>query len=757
MQNIEITMTHCLLSVVCFLCVATTLIQGSTENERKIYIVYMGEVSHDADRISTMKEHDNMLLKAIGDEKTARESKIYSYGKSINGFAARLLPDEAKRLSDEDGVVSVFENTRRKLHTTRSWDFLGMPLSIKRRNVNVESDIIVGLMDTGIWPGCPSFDDSGYGPPPAKWKGKCDKGANFTGCNNKIIGARYYQLDNTPPDMDDPTPVDTEGHGTHTASTVAGIAVKDSSLYGLAKGTARGGVPSARIAMYKICWSDGCSDIDLLAAMDDAIDDGVDLLSLSLGGDSREFFHDTIAIGAFHAMRKGILTSCSGGNEGPEILTIENVAPWIFTVAASSIDRKFSSIIKLGDGTITSGNGINTFTMKNKMYPLTNGAHATNVTYTNETYYGNISACDSGTLSENLVKGKIVYCLGYTTQDDTIRQLGGAGTIMAIDAPTDYYILTLTPATMVVRSKVGNKLDRYINSTTNPRAVIYKSTTDRMVAPSVASFSSRGPAPQWLSRNILKPDIAAPGLNILAGYTKLRSITGTPSDPRYSSFNLMSGTSMACPHVTAAAAYVKSFHPDWSPAAIKSALMTTATPMKIKDKHGELSTGSGQINPSKAISPGLIYDIKESSYIGFLCKQGYNATTISLLVGGKRKYDCSSFKPAPGVDALNYPSMHVFLNGTESRISAVFHRIVTNVEPGNLEYKAEVASTKDLSVDVIPKTLKFSRMNQRGAFKVLVKGETRKHRTENLSATLEWISDKGHSVKSPILVFKPIF
>ncbi|GMI80908.1 hypothetical protein like AT5G03620 [Hibiscus trionum] len=755
-QNIEKTMIHYLLSFVCFLCLGTTLIRGSTENGRKAYIVYMGEVSHDGDRISAMEEHDNLLLKAIGDEKIARESKIYSYGKSINGFAARLLPDEAKRLSDEDGVVSVFENTKRKLLTTRSWDFLGMPISIKRRNAIVESDVIVGVVDTGIWPGCPSFNDSGYGPPPAKWKGKCDKGANFTGCNNKIIGARYYQLDSSAPIMDDPTPVDTDGHGTHTASTVAGIPVKDSSLYGIAKGTARGGVPSARIATYKICWSDGCSDIDLLAAFDDAVHDGVDLISLSLGGVSREFFQDSIAIGTFHAMRKGILTSCAGGNDGPEISTIENVAPWIITVAASSIDRQFTSIIKLGDGTITSGNGINTFKMKNKMYPFTSGARATNLT-TNETYYGNSSACDSGTLSEKLVKGKIVYCLGDSGQDATIDVLRGAGTIMAVDEPSDYYFLTLTPATIVVRSKVGDKLDRYINSTTNPRAVIYRSTTVPMVAPSVASFSSRGPAAQSLSRNILKPDVTAPGLNILAGYTKLKSITGSSGDPRHSAFNFMSGTSMACPHATAAAAYVKSFHPDWSPAAIKSALMTTATPMKIIDRYRELSSGSGQINPSKAISPGLIYDMKESSYISYLCKQGYNATDISLLIGGKRKYDCSSFKPAKGVDGLNYPSMHIYLNGSESRISGVFHRIVTNVEPGSLEYRANVASTKGLSVEVIPKTLKFSRVNQKRAFRVLVKGETKKIGTQILSTTLEWVRDKGHSVMSPIIVFKSGF
>ncbi|KAL4342220.1 hypothetical protein GQ457_08G018390 [Hibiscus cannabinus] len=560
-----------------FMCLATAYcVQGSPENERKPYIVYMGEVAEHRARLSIMDEHHQLLLRTVGDEDMARESKICSYGKSINGFAARLLPDEAKRLAEEDGVASVFENTRRKLLTTRSWDFLGLPpTSNNSSNAIVESNIILGLLDTGIWPGSPSFNDKGYGPPPAKWKGKCDKGANFTGCNNKVIGARYYHLDNDGSSTDEPTPVDTDGHGTHTASTAAGIPVKDSSVYGIAKGTARGGVPSARIAMYKVCWSDGCSDMDILAAFDDAIADGVDLISLSIGGNSKEYFNDSVAIGSFHAMRKGILTSCAAGNDGPTLATVENVAPWILTVGASSIDRQFTSTIKLGDGTITSGYGINTFSMKNKMYPFTNGAHATNLTGND---YGNISACDSGTLGKNKVKGKIVYCLGDSSQDHTIRMLDGAGTIVAIDEPSDNYLLTLIPATYVVRSKNGDKLDRYINSTRNPHAVIYKTKTVHMAAPFVASFSSRGP--QLTNPNILKPDITAPGLNVLGAYTELTSITGESTDRRYSAFNFMSGTSMSSPHASAAAAYVKSFHPDWSPAAIKSALMTTGKTSK---------------------------------------------------------------------------------------------------------------------------------------------------------------------------------
>ena len=167
---------------------------------------------------------------------------------------------------------------------------------------------------------------------------------------SKVIGAKYFNLDPTGPTADNLSPVDDQGHGTHTSSTAAGVAVKGASLYGVGRGTARGGVPSARIAMYKVCWTSGCSDMDMLAGFDEAIADGVNFISVSIGGPSRDFFADPIAIGAFHAMKRGVLTSCSAGNEGPHLSTVENVAPWILTVAASTLDRQFTTVVSFGNG-----------------------------------------------------------------------------------------------------------------------------------------------------------------------------------------------------------------------------------------------------------------------------------------------------------------------------------------------------------------------------------------------------------------------
>ncbi|KAF8654848.1 hypothetical protein HU200_061427 [Digitaria exilis] len=211
------------------------------------------------------------------------------------------------------------------------------------------------MLDTGIWPDSPSFSDDGFGPPPSRWKGACQ---NFT-CNKyaifflplpfvKIIGARVY--DHRQGSISGLSPLDEVGHGSHTASTVAGRAVANVSSDGLAVGTARGAVPGARLAIYKVCVGVFCSDADILAGFDDAIADGVDVISFSIGGMfPMQYFQSAQAIGSFHAMRRGVLTSASAGNSGLMGGRVCNVAPWMLSVAASSIDRRFDRLI-LGDG-----------------------------------------------------------------------------------------------------------------------------------------------------------------------------------------------------------------------------------------------------------------------------------------------------------------------------------------------------------------------------------------------------------------------
>ncbi|TQD89420.1 hypothetical protein C1H46_025063 [Malus baccata] len=522
---------------------------------------------------------------------------LHSYKRTFNGFAAKLTEEEAQKLAGMDGVVSVFPSETKKLQTTRSWDFIGFPKIVKRSAI--ETDIIVGVIDSGIWPESASFSDAGFGPPPKRWKGACKGEGNFT-CNNKIIGARYYRSQPYPQNSSDIlSPRDADGHGTHTASTAAGNLVSKASLYGLGLGTARGGVPSARIAVYKVCWSDGCPDADILAAFDDAIADGVDILSVSLGGfKPLDYFRNSIDIGAFHALRKGIFTSASAGNEGPNLKTITNFAPWYLAVAASTIDRHFD----------TKGIVTNTFELKGKFYPI---VYAADVPDTAAGYDGKTSS----------------------------RKAADVIDPVPIPAASIWFHL-------------GNEIAHYLNSTRNPTATIWKSTEGMdALAPYVPSFSSRGPNPN--TPNILKPDIASPGVSILAAWSPIAPVSGFEAKPMSANLN----------------------------------------------PEAEFAYGAGLLNPSRAPYPGLVYDAAEIDYVNFLCAQGYSTKLLKALTGDS--YSCSSSQSSHGTlsDHLNYPSVALSTSNPKS-VNGIFNRTVTNVGSPKSTYKAKMLAHDHAAVDI---------------------------------------------------------
>ncbi|KAK7256677.1 hypothetical protein RIF29_30133 [Crotalaria pallida] len=731
-----------LLQLVLILETSAVLVNGV--EQKNFYIVFLG--AHPVNIDIALDTHLNVLSAVKESYIEAKESIVYSYTKSFNAFAAKLSDDEAKELSAMDEVLSVIPNQYHKLHTTRSWNFIGLPLTAKRR-LKLESDIVVGLLDTGITPESKSFKDDGFGPPPARWKGSCGHYANFSGCNNKIIGAKYFKADGIPEESDILSPIDVDGHGTHTASTAAGNLVQNASLFGLANGTARGAVPSARLAIYKVCWSfSGCADMDILAAFEAAIHDGVDVISISIGGGDPSYVTDSISIGAFLAMRKGIITVASAGNGGPSLATVTNTAPWIVTVAASGIDRAFKSTVQLGSGKNVSGVGVNCFNPKRKTYPLVNGIDAARDSDSKE----EAGYCYEDTLDPKKVKGKLVYCkLGTYGTEAVLKEIGGIGTIIESDQYPDVAQIFMAPAT-TVNNSIGEIVTKYIQSTRSPSAVIYKSHEEKIQAPIAATFSSRGPNPG--SQHILKPDVAAPGINILASYTLRKSLTGLTGDTQFSEFTIMSGTSMACPHVAGVAAYVKSFHPHWSPAAIRSAIITTAKPMsKRLNNEAEFAYGSGQLNPTRAVSPGLVYDMDDFGYIQFLCHEGYNGSTLSVLVGSP--VNCSSLLPGLGYDAINYPSMQLILQSNKDTTIGVFKRRVTNVGPAPIIYNAIIRSPKGVEITVKPTTLTFTRTMQKKSFTVVVKAKSMPS-MQIVSGSLVWKSPR-YVVRSPIVIYSP--
>ncbi|XVF51600.1 hypothetical protein PTKIN_Ptkin04bG0197300 [Pterospermum kingtungense] len=664
---------------------------------------------------------------------------VYSYRNVVTGFAAKLTAEEAEAMKRKEGVVSARPERVYSLHTTHSPDFLGLHQNLGFWNQsNYGEGVIIGLLDTGITPGHPSFSDEGMPPPPAKWKGKCEFDG---GCNNKLIGARNFAEDQTGP------PTDEEGHGTHTASTAGGNYVEGANVFGNANGTAVGMAPLAHLAMYKVC-GELCSESAILAAMDVAVEDGVDVLSLSLGGGSVPFYMDSIALGAFTAIQKGIFVSCSAGNEGPQYGTLSNEAPWILTVGASTIDRSISAIAKLGNGLTYDGESL----FQPKDFPST----LLPLVYAGANGNESSAFCAPGSLKDVDVKGKVVLCerggdIGRIDKGQEVKDNGGAAMILMNDQLNGFSTIAdphVLPATHVSYN-AGLNIQKYINSTTNPTAtILFKGTViGNPSAPEVTSFSSRGPNMQ--SSGILKPDIIGPGVSILAAWpVSVENKTNTKS-----TFNMISGTSMSCPHLGGIAALLKSSHPDWSPAAIKSAIMTTASFVNlggnpIVDQTNTtadiFATGAGHVNPSKANDPGLIYDLQPDDYIPYLCGLNYTDEEIGTIV--QRNVDCSSESIIADAE-LNYPSFSIVLPESGSQ---TYTRTVTNVGPASSSYTYLVAAPEGVDVSVTPKQIVFTSVNQKATYSVTFS------RQKNISlpfsqGLLNWFSPQ-HNVTSPIAV-----
>lgn len=756
-----------LLQLVLALMVACTYAVADKQNQRskQTYIVRMDKSSMP----SSFNDHSQWYAASLESVSDSADM-IYTYDKIFHGFSTRLTAEEAEGLEKQPGILAVLPEVRYELHTTRTPQFLGLDRSEAVFPTQKEaSEVIIGVLDTGVWPELKSFDDTGFGPIPKGWKGECQGGTNFSSsyCNRKLIGARYFSrayeaaAGTIDEQLESKSPRDDDGHGTHTSTTAAGSAVEGANLFGYASGTARGMATHARVAVYKVCWLAGCFSSDIAAAMEKAIEDGVHVLSMSIGGGTMTYDRDIVATGAFNATAHGILVTCSAGNAGPTSETLTNVAPWITTVGAGTLDRDFPVDIPLGNG--KNYTGVSLYKGKQLVGPLLPLAYAGKVS--NETY-GNL--CLPGTLVPAKVAGKIVLCdRGSNSRVEKgmeVKKAGGAGMILA---NTEYYGEELVAdshllPTAAVGQKAGDAMKKYINSDSNPTAIIGPGETKLEVQPSpvVAAFSSRGP--NVVTPAILKPDLIAPGVNILAGWTGKVGPSGLDDDARRVSFNIVSGTSMSCPHVGGLAALLKAAHPEWSPAAIKSALMTTAyTTYKDGETIKDIATGkpsspfdygAGHVDPVAALDPGLVYDTTVEDYLGFLC--AINFTSKQIEVATNIKFTCDSSKEYR-VEDFNYPSFAVPLETASSKRGGVgtsttvkYTRTLTNVgSPAT--YKVSVSSqAPTVKISVEPESLTFSGPLEKKSYTVTFTA-TSLPSGSNSFARLVW-SDGKHTVGSPI-------
>ncbi|KAG6639213.1 subtilisin-like protease SBT5.4 [Carya illinoinensis] len=744
--------------------------QESAFATKQSYIVYLGSHAHapdvseaELDRVTD--SHIEFLGSFLGSHEKAKDAIFYSYRRHINGFAANLEEGEAAEIKKHPKVVSIFLNQGRKLHTTHSWEFMSMDQggvvhsSSLWEKARFGEDTIIGNLDTGVWPTLPSFSDEGYGPIPSKWKGDC-RNSHGVHCNRKLIGAQYYIKGfvayNGAVNSSFETVVDVEGHGSHTLSTAGGNFVPGASIFGVGNGTAKGGSPRARVAAYKVCWpgdvTGGCFDADIMAAFDRAIHDGVDVLSLSLGGPPSSYFQDGLSIGAFHAVKKGIVVVCSAGNSGPSPGTVSNVAPWLITVGASTLDREFQAFVELQNGLRLKGTSLSRPLPEDRFYPLIAGAQAR----AENKSAVDAMLCMEGVLDPKKVKGKILVCL--RGRNDRVEKgqaaalAGAAGMILCNDKVDGNEIIAdphVLPASHI-NYKDGHAVFAYIASTNDPMGFITAPTAALNIkpAPFMAAFSSKGP--NTITPEILKPDVTAPGVDIIAGYTQATSPSELPFDHRRVPFNIMSGTSMSCPHVSGVVGLLKTLHPAWSPAAIRSAIMTTARtrdntvkPMLNASyvKATPFERGAGHLRPNRAMDPGLVYDLTNDDYLNFLCSLGYNQTTVELF--SDFPYECP--KLASLLD-FNYPSIAVpKLSGKVT----VTRKLKSVGSPGI--YSARVLNPVGVSVHVEPQILKFENVGEEKSFTLTLEAEEPGLARDYVFGELIW-SDGRHYVRSPIAV-----
>jgi len=681
--------------------------------------------------------------------------QIYSYRYSLNGFAARMTAAQATKIEHMPEVLHVWPDEIRPLATNHSASFLDLfnASTGLRGPEGLNGDgIIIGVIDSGIAPEHPALQDTrpvdrpgrcwstwadasllgrwlckNYNraedikdfESPENWNGICETGPEFTedNCNNKMIGARIFVNGAQASGSIDPDEIfsarDVDGHGTHIATTAAGNKVK-ASIFGTYLGSVEGMAPKARIATYKACWlrpggtRASCNTSDLANAIDMAVADGVDIINYSIGSSLFTVTApDDIALLA--AAKAGVLTIVAAGNEGPNLQTITSPAsnPAVITTGASTREGQHSlEAMKVNTPPAVAGKYA---VMEAAFTPalierdpieaelvlvddeddtLPDGSSGTTMdgcqAITNTTRMsGNIAfiergGCDFDEKIANAEDAGAIAAVVFNIAGDPIVMTGDSG-------------LSDIPAVMIggadgtlLLDEINN--DQIINIVLDKSFFLTVDDTGNVMA----GFSSRGPG---VVQDILKPDVTAPGVNILAGHTPDAIATAAGEN-----FQFLSGTSMSAPHVSGIAALLKQGHPDWSPAVIKSALMTTAY-QEVTMPDGTsiipFDYGSGHIDPNKANDPGLVYEVSDDEYDAYSCV--IDSPDIDQARCDELTANGVSFEP---VD-MNQPNISV------SRLTSMqtVRRRVTNVTDNSESYNLEIEQPPGVVVSVTPAAL----------------------------------------------------
>jgi len=653
---------------------------------------------------------------ALEDAGASVSDVVYRYDTVLNGVAVVLTPEEAIKIAKSPGVLNVWRNEIRTADTTTTPDYLGLTGDEGVWNqqfggpANAGRGMVVGVIDSGIWPESASLAPLPQDTTPDSWAGECvagtdDDPANNVECNNKLIGARYYNKGVSVADVEFNSPRDYDGHGTHTATTAAGNNSVPISVNGINLGEGSGIAPAAQVAAYKALWANGEGQasggtVDLVAAIEDAVTDGVDVINYSVSGSS-ESVVDPVELAFFSAAATGIVIAASAGNSGDTVgaSSVAHNSPWTMTVAASTHDRNVAKTLALGDDTTYEGVGVGPGLAAN---PLVYAADipAQGVDPAEAALcYPDVDLDEPGaqpSIDDDFAAGTIVICDRGTVdrvgKSQAVADAGGLGMVLANTTSAeslngDFHAVP----TIHVDSAAGALIRAYAQTDPTPTASIGQPQDGAVVAPEMAGFSSYGPALAG-GGDLLKPDITAPGVDILA------AVSPAAGDE---DFNSLSGTSMSAPHVAGLAALLKQANPDWSAAAIKSAMMTTARTTNSAgepiQRAGEDATpldyGSGEVVPPSSYSPGLVYEASSDDWFTYACA----LNQLQPLLADPTGCDGRDTDPSD----LNYPTISI---GDLAGVQAVT-RTVTNVSDDDAQYTAQITAPPGIDVSVEPQTL----------------------------------------------------
>ncbi|MCC6847092.1 MAG: S8 family serine peptidase [Deltaproteobacteria bacterium] len=553
---------------------------------------------------------------------------VYRYDIVLGGLALRVPETAVARLRTLPGVTAVYPDALAHPDTDQTPAFIGAKAVWGKLGGQDEAGegVIVGVIDTGIWPEHPSLADPDpkgkpYVVPPGMracaFTGGANPGAPFT-CNGKLIGAyrfmaSYDACDACPKPGDDFTSArDGDGHGTHTATTAAGNGVVLAGAYGIKRGKVSGVAPRAHVIAYRVCGDSGCLQSDSAAAIQQAILDGVDVINFSISGGGSPY-SDPVELAFLDAYAAGVFVAASAGNDGPAANTVAHRGGWLTTVAASTDKKQYRST-----ATLKAGNGAK---LKLAGASFTPGI-ATPTPFILAADVGD-PTCDASPV-DGAFAGMIVGCrrggaAGRLRKAFNVSERGGAGMLIFNDPSsqsqaglfTDNHVI---PAVQL-NGPEGLSLTAFAAAHTGITAAFTPGKPAGTQADVIGAFSSRGGP--LASLGVLKPDVTAPGIQILAG--------GTPAGfrPEHRDgelFQAIHGTSMSSPHVAGVGALLRHAHPSWTPGQIKSAIMTTAKVAKVFREDGAtpftpFDGGAGRVAAKAARTPGATFDASAQDYL----------------------------------------------------------------------------------------------------------------------------------------------